>query len=313
MTSSFDLLVAGEINPDLILSDPNLTVRFGQHEALVETATMTVGSSAVIFACGAARLGLRVAFVGVVGDDLFGRYMLESMAARGVEIGHVVVDSSQQTGLSVILSRGVDRAILTHAGAIGARRVLRTSPTICCARQHHLHVTSYFLQDALRPDLPELFAQPWSLGLSTSLDTNWDPQERWVGVEQTLAETTVFLPNDAEALTLTGKTDVEGAARALAGTVDVVAVKQGKVGALAVAGEELATASALVMDVADTVGAGDTFDAGFIYGFLTGWDIQACLRLGIACGSLSTRRPGGIEGQPTLAEAQQAQAQHGLH
>ena len=91
-----------------------------------------------------------------------------------------------------------------------------------------------------------------------------------------------------------------------------MAVKQGKTGALAVAGTELATASALVMDVADTVGAGDTFDAGFIYGFLSGWELQACLQLGIACGSLSTRRPGGTEGQPTLAEAQQALAQHGL-
>ena len=218
MTPSLDLLVAGEINPDLILSDPNLAVRFGQHEALVETATMTVGSSAVIFACGAARLGLRVAFVGVVGDDLFGRYMLESMVARGVDVSHVIVDSSQQTGLSVILSRGVDRAILTHAGAIGALRAADI-PNDLLRQARHLHVTSYFLQDALRPDLSELFAHARSLGLSTSLDTNWDPQERWIGVEQTLAETTVFLPNDAEALALTGKTDVESAARALAGTV----------------------------------------------------------------------------------------------
>ena len=312
MTSPFDLLVAGEINPDLILSDPNLAVRFGQHEALVETATMTVGSSAVIFACGAARLGLRVAFVGVVGDDLFGRYMLESMVARGVDVGNVIVDSAQQTGLSVILSRGEDRAILTHAGAIGALRAADI-PDDLLRQARHLHVTSYFLQDALRPDLPELFARARSLDLSTSLDTNWDPQERWVGVAQTLAETTVVLPNDAEALALTGQTDVAGAARALAGTVDVVAVKQGKAGALAVAGEELATASALVMDVEDTVGAGDTFDAGFIYGFLRGWEIQACLRLGIACGSLSTRCPGGIKGQPSLSEAQQALAHHGPH
>ncbi len=312
MTSSFDLLVAGEINPDLILSDPDLTVRFGQHEALVETAALTVGSSAAIFACGAARLGLSVAFVGVVGDDLFGRYMLESMRARGVDVSHVIVDSSQETGLSVILSRGGDRAILTHVGAIGALRAADV-PDDLLRQARHLHVTSYFLQDALRPDLPALFTRARSHGLSTSLDTNWDPQERWAGVEQTLAETTVFLPNDAEALALTGKTDVESAARALAGTVDVVAVKQGKTGALAVAGTEAATARALVTDVADTVGAGDTFDAGFLYGFLHDWELQACLRLGIACGSLSTRRPGGVEGQPTLAEAQQALAHHGLY
>src|SRR5262245_64214428 len=113
----FDLVVVGEINPDLILSG-NITPAFGQVEQMVDDATLTIGSSSVIFACGAARLGLRVAFVGKVGDDIFGRFMREQMAERGIDTSGVVVDPAIPTGLSVILSRGDDRAILTHPGSI---------------------------------------------------------------------------------------------------------------------------------------------------------------------------------------------------
>ena len=81
LEKKFDLLVAGEINPDLILTDPKLEPRFGQTETLVQDGTLTPGSSSVIFACGAARLGLRVAFIGVCGDDVFGHFMLNEMQA----------------------------------------------------------------------------------------------------------------------------------------------------------------------------------------------------------------------------------------
>lgn len=302
MTQPFDILVAGELNPDLILSDPDLTVRFGQHEALVESAAMTVGSSAAIFACGAARLGLRVAFIGVVGDDLFGRFMLNALAERNVDTSNIIVDPARETGLSVILSRGTDRAILTHMGAMNALRA-EDIPDDLLRQARHLHVTSYFLQTALQPRLPALFARARSLGLSTSLDTNFDPDGRWAGVGETLDQTTIFLPNEAEAEALTGLADVEKAARQLATKAEIVAVKLGAEGALACRGDEIARVAAIPVAVADTVGAGDSFDAGFVYGFLHGWDLAACLRLGSACGSLSTRKPGGVTAQPTLKEA----------
>lgn len=298
----FDILVAGELNPDLILADPNLTVRFGQHEALVDQATLTIGSSAAIFACGAARLGLKVAFIGVVGDDLFGRFMLDALVARNVNTANIIVDPAWETGLSVILSRGADRAILTHVGAMNALCAGHISDGLL-GQARHLHVTSYFLQTALQPDLPALFARARGLGLSTSLDTNWDPDERWAGVEATLVETTLFLPNQAEALALTGAATVEDAARQLATKADMVAVKLGADGALACNADGITRTPAIPVDVVDTVGAGDTFDAGFVYGRLHGWDTISALKLGIACGSLSTRAAGGTAAQPTLTEA----------
>ena len=305
MNKPYDILVAGEINPDLILSDPDLDPRFGQHETLVENATLTVGSSAAIFACGAARLGLKVGFVSVVGDDLFGRFMLERLEERAVDVSNVIVDPQTPTGLSVILSRRTDRAILTHLGTMDALHAEHI-PGALLSQARHLHVTSYFLQTALQPDLPDLFARARSLGLTTSLDTNWDPDERWAGVEALLEHATVFLPNETEALSLTGLTDVSEAAQYLATKAGIVAVKLGEDGAIACAGTEFIQVPATPVAVADTVGAGDTFDAGFIYGCLAGWNLKTCLQLGVVCGSLSTRKHGGVTAQPTLDEAQTA-------
>lgn len=305
MPKEFDLLVAGEINPDLILSDPALEARFGQQETLVEDATLTIGSSSAIFACGAARLGLKVAFIGVVGNDIFGNYMLTALTSRGVDVSQVIIAPDQKTGLSVILDRGLDRAILSHIGTMNALRADQVTDDLL-RRARHLHVASYFLQTALLPDLPALFKKARALGVSTSLDTNWDPAGQWSGVAASLQATTVFFPNQAEALALTQTSTAEEALQALAGDVPIVAVKLGKLGAIARRGDEIVHIPALSVDVVDTVGAGDSFDAGFIYGYLQGWSLEAMLRLAVACGSLSTRAHGGTAAQATLQEAMAA-------
>ena len=298
----YDVIVAGEINPDLILTDPGLEPKFGQAEILVHDAALTPGSSSVIFACGAARLGLKVAFIGVAGDDVFGRFMLDAMGSRGVDTSHVIIDPDQKTGFTVILNRVTDRAMLTHLGAINALTASQI-PDDILAQARHLHIASYFLQTKLRPEVPDLFRRAHTFDLTTSLDTNWDPDERWVGVRDLLPLTDVFLPNENEACALMNTVDVEEAARKLATQANVVAVKMGADGGRAVMGDAVVQAPAIQVEIVDTVGAGDTFDAGFVYGFLNGWTLRKSLRLGIACGSLSTQKSGGLAGQPTLSEA----------
>lgn len=300
MTPPFDILVAGEINPDLILSG-DVEPAFGQVEKLIESATLTVGSSSVIFACGAARLGLKVAFIGRCGDDAFGGFMLDEMSKRGVEIGNVILVPGQSTGLSVILNRGVDRAILTHLGLIPALSEQDVSDALL-RQARHLHVASYFLQDALRPGLSRLLGRARSLGLTTSLDTNYDPSEAWEGVLDLLPFTNVFLPNEAEACSLAREDDVEIAAEKLSARVETLAIKLGAMGAIGVRnGQKVRTAS-IPVEVVDTVGAGDSFDAGFIYGYLNDWPLEQSLRLAVICGALSTQAPGGTVAQPTLEQ-----------
>jgi sugar/nucleoside kinase (ribokinase family) len=297
----FDLLVVGDLNADLILRG-DVEPAFGQVEKLIDDATLTLGSSSAIFACGAARLGMRVALVGKVGDDEFGRFMVREMNERDVNTQGVVVDPRVKTGLTVILSRGNDRAMLTYSGSIGALRFAEIDLALI-ARARHLHVGSYFLLDALRSDIPMLFDLAHASGLTISLDTNYDPTEKWNGgLADALCRADVFLPNEAELLAIAGIADREAALDRLAGDT-CVAVKLGARGAMVQRGNERASAQALPMDVVDTTGAGDTFNAGFVYGYLAGWELARALRLGCVCGSLSTRAAGGTTAQPTLAEA----------
>ena len=301
MSPTFDILVAGEINPDLILTG-DVTPEFGQVEKLVDSASMTIGSSSAIFACGAARLGLKVAFIGVCGDDIFGRFMLAEMQKRDVEVSRVLVREDGQTGLSVILNQGTDRAILTHPGLIPALRA-SDIPDELLKTARHLHVASYFLQKELQPDLPALFQRAHTFGLTTSLDTNYDPIEVWAGFDELLKVTNVFLPNETEALSLTGEATIDLAANRLGSQVETVGIKLGAQGALGAWKIEKARVASIPVDVVDAVGAGDSFDAGFMYGYLNGWSLEQSLRLACVCGALSTQRAGGTDGQPTLGEA----------
>ena len=299
----YDILVSGEINADLILTG-DVVPEFGQVEKLVDSATLAVGSSSAIFTCGAARLELKVAFVGVCGDDLFGRFMLDEMQKRGVDVSNVIVRNDGQTGLSVILNQGTDRAILTYPGLIAALRTSDISDKLL-QNARHLHVASYFLQTNLQADLPNLFRRARSFGLTTSLDTNYDPSESWAGFDELLSATNVFLPNEKEAMSLSGESILDWAADSLGSRVETLAIKLGAEGALGVCnGESVRVASIPVTtDVVDTVGAGDSFDSGFLYGYLNEWSLEKSLRLGCICGGLSTQHVGGTEGQPTLDEA----------
>jgi len=301
MPKIFDILVAGEINPDLILSG-NITPEFDQVEKLVDSAVLTVGSSSAIFACEAARLGLKVAFVSVSGDDIFGRFMLDEMNSRSVDTSAVFVRPGGGTGLSVVLNRGADRAILTYPGLIPALTATEVTNDLL-RRSRHLHVASYFLQTALQPGLPDLFARAHALGLTTSLDTNWDTSGEWRGFDELLCRVDVFLPNKNEALALTGIMEIESAIQRLGEVCKVVAIKLGADGAIARRGGETARASAIPVEVVDTVGAGDTFDAGFLFGWLNEWSLEKTLSLAVVCGSLSARAAGGTSAQPTLEEA----------
>jgi sugar/nucleoside kinase (ribokinase family) len=302
MNRPFDVLVVGEINPDLILSGDVEPV-FGQVEKLVEHASLTIGSSSAIFACGAARLGLKVAFIGKVGRDQFGQYMRSALAERGVDTSGVIIDPDESTGLSVILAKDGDRAILTYPGVIPTLRLEEMNLGLL-SQTRHLHLGSYFIQDGLRPDVPRLFSLAHQQGVTVSLDTNYDPAEDWDnGLQEALAHTDIFLPNETECCKIAGLDDLQAAVDSLAERVGLVAVKCGARGAQLRAGSLQISAASIPVDVVDTVGAGDSFDAGFITGFLSGWDYGRSLRLAAVCGALSTRAAGGTPAQATMAEA----------
>ncbi len=299
----FDLVVVGEINPDLVLNSKSLP-EFGQIEKYVDDCNLSIGSSSVIFACGAARLGLKVAFIGKVGDDYFGHYMLDAMQNYGMDITGVLISTKIKTGLSVIINNESDRAILTYLGAISELKFDEVNLEII-NNARHLHLGSYFMLKILRPDIDKLFKIAKEAGLSTSLDTNFDPLQKW-GKEllKTLKSTDMFFPNEREVESIAGVNDLDSAIMKLSTTVPYLVVKLGPKGAIATYNGEKVTSPALDQKVIDTIGAGDSFDAGFVFGILKGWNLDKCLRSACICGSLSTRSFGGTNSQPTLKELQ---------
>jgi len=230
--------------------------------------------------------------------------MLDSLAERGVDVSGVAVRAGARTGITVVLVRGSDRAMLTAPGTITELTPELVDRKLLLAARH-VHVSSYFLHDGLRPGLADLLGEARSAGVSTSVDPNWDPREEWDGrLLDLLGETSILFVNAEEAKRIARATDVEDAARTLARDGGVlVVVKLGEDGALAIADGRIVRSAAVAVDEVDAVGAGDSFDAGFLAGHLAGLPLEEALGLANVCGALSMRAAGGTAAQPTLAEA----------
>jgi sugar/nucleoside kinase (ribokinase family) len=289
----FDVTVAGELNLDLILYGLPEELPT-EREFLADGLMVTLGSSSAILAHNLAALGARVAFSSLIGDDALGEIALQRLTAAGVDVSHVKKASARTTGLTVILQHEGRRRILTYPGTMAD--MSRADLNIEFLKSAtHFHLSSFFLQPKLRPDVPGLFQEMKSAGLSTSFDTNDDPQDRWDGIFEVLPHVDVFLPNEREALRLTGAAKLEAAVTDLANRVPVLAVKLGAQGALARRGKDEFRCPAAKVTPVDPVGAGDSFDAGFLYRYVKGADLNACLRYGNLAGALSTTMPGGTE------------------
>lgn len=291
----FDVTVAGELNLDLIMYGlPEQLLP--ERELLADRMMLTLGSSSAIVAHNLAALGSRVGFQSRIGDDPLGRISLERLKEGNVDVSKVrVVPGTTTTGLTVILHHERWRNILTYAGTIAELR-WEDLDLDYLADSRHFHFSSYYLQKSLQPRVAELFRSMKAKGLTISLDTNDDPDDRWQGgLTEILKFVDVFLPNEREACKAAGTEDSELAIRKLADLGPLVVVKLGRKGALAQRGAEQFTAPTREIVPVDSVGAGDSFDAGFLHEYVRGSDLQKCLASGNRAGALSTTRPGGTE------------------
>lgn len=298
-----DLLVIGDCNPDVLVLGDDVTPEFGQQEKLVDVISLVIGGSAAITAVAAARLGLRVALAAAIGADPAGRFMLGQLAQEGVDTSAVAVRRDMPTGMTVALSEGKDRAILTATGAM-ATLTARDVPASLLTAARHVHVSSYFLVErSLGPGLAALLEAARASGARTSLDTNWDPAQRWGdgSLRAALAATDLLLPNETEALRLSGAATL---AEAMAVLGPGLVIKLGARGALWAQGTRRCHAMPPPVTPADATGAGDCFNAGVIAGLLGGLDLAGAVALGCAAGAASTQAPGGTAGCPDLAGAQ---------
>jgi sugar/nucleoside kinase (ribokinase family) len=301
-------VVIGDCNPDVLVLGDDVTPAFGQQEKLVDRVSLEIGGSAAITAVAAARLGLKVALIAAVGNDPAGTFMLDQLAREGIDVSGVIVRDGIPTGMTVALSRGGDRAILTALGAM-ASLASADIPHDTLARARHVHVSSYFLlADSLGPGLAATLADARAAGTTTSLDTNWDPSGRWRDghLSAAITQADLLLPNEAEALALSGAASPDAAALALLGTGPAIAVKLGERGVLCADGSAIYQVSLPPVTPVDTTGAGDCFNAGLIAGLLQGLPLPRAAALGCATGALSTGALGGTAGAPGLQAATDA-------
>ena len=298
------VLVAGELNPDLVLASLTSAPEPGR-EVVARDFALGLGSSSAICASGLAKLGNDVAFLGKAGDDVFGRFCAEQLTAVGVDVRLVSTDPSLQTGLTVSISDR-DRALVTYPGAMEGLRADDVTDSVL-AQFTHLHVSAYFLQRGLRPGLPSLFRRARALGLTTSFDPGHDPYSEWgAEIQDVFCETSLLFLNEVELQEITGSADIEQGLRQLATDSMLSVVKLGARGSVALgASGVVERVPAMRIEVVDTTGAGDSFNAGFLHAWLRRWSLSKALRCGVVCGSLSTRGLGGCEAQPDTTELQQ--------
>lgn len=292
---SFDITIAGEINLDLILyglPEEMATER----ELLGNGFEVTLGSSSAILAHNLATLGVSTGFITRVGHDEFGQIALERMREAGVDLSKVVESTTgTKTGVTILLPHGAHRHILTYPGTmVEMTRADLDMDYLASAR--HFHLSSLFLLRGLEADFPAIFRELKSRGLTLSLDTNDDPEDKWGGVlRELLPMVNVLLPNRGELCRMMGRETVEQALDDLVGVVPVVAVKCGGDGALVQIGRERIAVPGVNVTPVDTIGAGDSFNSGFLAAWVAGaTPVEAAAAANIT-GALSTQRPGGTE------------------
>jgi sugar/nucleoside kinase (ribokinase family) len=290
-----DVCVVGELNLDLILYGipKDLTA---DREMLASGLAFTLGSSSAIFAHNLSVLGAQVGFVSKIGGDPLGKMASERLSAAGVDTTRVKqATNNVSTGLTVVLPHTQHRYILTYPGAMFEMQYSDLDMGYVLGARH-LHLSSFFLHRALRPRIADVFRQAKEAGLTTSLDTNDDPENRWAGdLREVLKFVDVFLPNDREAKKIARTADLSAALNELAGLCKVVVVKRGSGSAICRMGDEQWSLSPPAVNMVDDVGAGDSFDAGFVYMYLRKANLEDCLAFANIAAAYSVTKEGGTE------------------
>jgi sugar/nucleoside kinase (ribokinase family) len=289
----FDVSVIGELNIDIILNQNDSFPKMGR-EILAKQMNITLGSSSAIFASNLSSLGARVAFIGRLGRDVFGGIVMQALQDSKVDTSAIKQHDELSTGATIVLNFGEDRAMITHPGAMEHLTVEDIDWDII-TRSSHLHFSSFFIQKGIQKDIGNIFKEAKKQGLTTSFDMQWDPAEKWdIDLAAILPHVDIFLPNETELLQVTNCSSVEKAIAQIAGMADLTIVKQGNKGSTSfTGGKSLFQPAFLNNNVVDAIGAGDSFNAGFIYKFIQHQTVEACQEFGNLTGAMSTTAAGG--------------------
>lgn len=287
------LLVVGELNVDLILNKIQAFPHLGK-ETIADEMDMCLGSSSAIMAANCAATGVDTAFCGVVGKDYFGDFILRELEEKSVSCRHIKRLDDQKTGCTLVMNYGQDRANVTYQGAMNFLTI-NDIPYHGLDIYQHLHVSSLFLQKGLQNDIVQIFKNARAAGMTTSLDLQWDPTEQWAfDYAHCLPYVDVFMPNESELLALTRTDSVSSGIEKIRPYLNILALKMGRNGSMGIQGKQQLTVPAFEAPrFVDAIGAGDSFNAGFVRKYMAGASLEDCLQEGNLMGALNTTASGG--------------------
>jgi sugar/nucleoside kinase (ribokinase family) len=289
----YDVIVIGELNVDLILNQIDSFPEIGK-EILASSMDLVLGSSSAIFASNLSSLGANVAFIGKIGNDIFGDLVINSLNDKGVRTDFIIRDENLKTGATVVLNYDQDRANVTHPGAMEHLSINEITPEIL-KKARHVHISSVFLQPELKKDIYKIFEMAKDVGLTTSLDVQWDPEEKWdLDLKKLLPYVDVFLPNEEELKNLTKEDELQKAISKIADFGSTIIIKRGNKGSICCdVGNQNDLPSYLNENVVDAIGAGDSFNSGFIFKYIKGNTLTDCQKFGNLTGAINTTKAGG--------------------
>jgi sugar/nucleoside kinase (ribokinase family) len=292
-TKKYDVLVVGELNVDIILYDIKKEIALGK-EIFANDMVLTLGSSSAILANNLSVWGSKVAFLGKIGSDVFSKIILDTLQKSNVDTKHIIISQNSKTGATIALSYGNERAMVTYPGAMSELQESNISDEIL-EKAKHLHISSIFMQEALLPDVHKLFKRAKKLGLTTSLDTQWDPFEKWnVSFKEILPYVDVFLPNKEEFLIITNSRTIKEGYEKIKDYSNIVVIKDSINGSHLFSQKEKIYQPAFIMEeIIDAIGAGDSYNAGFLKEFIQNKDLKTCMIEGTLSGAINTQGEGG--------------------
>lgn len=297
----YDIIALGELNVDLLFNKMQGLPVVGK-EILAGKMALVLGSSTAIFAANASALGAGVAFLGMIGEDVYGDFIQKELALKGVDISNLIVRRDLKTGITVSMNYGEDRASVTYPGAMSVMGLAHIEKELV-SQAKHVHISSVFLQENIKKDLAAIVKMIKGLGVTISLDTQWDPAEEWLfDAENILPYVDLFLPNEKEFLCISKQKNLEDALEKISCFANVIVIKMGAKGSMLIKkdGSRRLLPAFVNEKVVDAIGAGDSFNAGFVTSFVKGYELEECQRLGNLMGAVNTTSAGGTSAFSSL-------------
>lgn len=294
--SKLDAIGFGALNVDMLFKVNQLAE--AEQESFIVDYTEACGGSAANTMVGLARLGCKVGFMGKVAGDREGKLQIDCFKTEGVDTGGIVESKKGKSGsvFGFVDKKGA-RALYINPG-VNDTIEPRELQWNYVSRAKFLHLTSFVGEKSLRTQKKLLGSLP------NEIKVSFDPgsvyaQKGFAAIEPLIRNSFIMMPNAGELELLTAESDVRrGADLLIAAGVKIVAVKLGEKGCYVTDGQEHLRIEPFKVNVVDTTGAGDAFNAGFLFGAINDKSLCECGRLGNFVASRCVMKMGARAGLP---------------